>query len=72
MLAVACAILQLRRCVKHVFFVSLSGGALAFMFNGLFLPPLFESAAFILGLVTSLLAAFISLPQQNTKVSDWK
>lgn len=66
MLAVAYATLQLRRCAKHVFFVSLSGGALAFLFNGLFLPPFHEIAAFILGLVTSLLAALVALPKHTT------
>lgn len=66
MLAVVYTTLQFRRCTKHLFLVSLSGGALAFMFNGLFLPPLYEIAAFILGLVTSLLAALFALPKQTT------
>jgi hypothetical protein len=66
MLAVVCATLQLRRCVMHLFLISLSGGALACMFNGLFLPPLYEIAALTLGLVTSLLAALFALPKQTT------
>lgn len=66
MLAVVYATLQLRQCTKHVFLVSLSGGAFAFIFNGLFLPPLYEIAAFILGMVTSLLAALFALPKQTT------
>ena len=69
-LAVVYATLQLRRCAKHVFFVSLSGGGLALMFNGLFLPPIYEIAAFILGLVTSFLAALVALPKQATSGSE--
>ncbi|MDP9838668.1 hypothetical protein J2T09_003440 [Neorhizobium huautlense] len=70
MLSVVYATLQLRRSAKHLFLVSLSGGALAFMFNGLFLPPLHEIAAITLGLVTSLLAALFALPKQTTLSYD--
>ncbi|MES5100053.1 hypothetical protein ABUK73_17650 [Agrobacterium sp. BA1120] len=66
MLAVVYATLKLRRCAKHLFLVSLSGGTVVFLFNGLFLPPLYEITAFILGLVTSLLAALLALPKQAT------
>jgi len=70
MLAVSCATLKPTRCAKHVFFVSLSGGALAFLFNGLFLPPIPGLAAFIAGLITSSLAALVALPKQSALVSD--
>jgi len=40
------------------------------MFNGLFLPPIYEIAAFILGLVTSFLAALVALPKQATSGSE--